>query len=160
MLEFEPGLFIWTTVSFLLLVALLYKVGLPPILAFLAQRERQIAGQLAAAAENQKRSEELVARHNKELADVHRKAEEILTLAREEGRRTRDEIVAKADGEAGVIMERARQDLVREKSAIISEAKSEIVELVAAAAGKIVRQKLTAEHDRALIEKSLQESRG
>ncbi len=153
-------MFIWTAVSFGLLVLLLYKVALPPLLAFLAQREQQIADQLAAAAADQQRSAELLAQHKKELAEVHRKAEELLAQARDEGRKTRDEIIAKAGGEAGLILEKAKQDLAREKSAVLSEARKEIVDLVTAAAGKILRQKLTAEQDRALIERSLQESRG
>ena len=160
MLEFEPGLFIWTTVSFLLLVVLLYKIGLPPILAFLAQREQQIADQLAAAADNQKRSEQLLAEHKKALAAVHQKAELILTESRDEGRRTRDEIIAKANSEAGRVITRAKLDLEREKNEIMTQAKQELVGLVTAAAGKVLRRKLTAEEDRALIEKSLQENRG
>ncbi|MFA5112816.1 MAG: F0F1 ATP synthase subunit B [Candidatus Margulisiibacteriota bacterium] len=160
MLEFEPGLFIWTTVSFLLLVVLLYKIGLPPILAFLAERERQIADQLATAAENQKRSEQVLAEHKKELAAVHQKAELILSESRAEGRRAKDEIVAKANSEADRVIARAKIDLEREKKEVMSQAKQEIVGLVTAAAGKVLRQKLTADQDRAMIEKSLREVRG
>lgn len=160
MLEFEPGLFIWTTVSFLLLVVLLYKIGLPPILAFLAERERRIADQLAAAADNQRRSEQVLAEHKKELAAVHQKAELILAESREEGRRAKEDVLAKANTEADRVLARAKLDLEREKKEVMNQARQEIVGLVTAAAGKVLRQKLTADQDRALIEKSLREVGG
>ncbi|MBN3033459.1 MAG: F0F1 ATP synthase subunit B [Candidatus Saganbacteria bacterium] len=160
MLEFEPGLFIWTVVSFGLLVVLLYRVALPPLLGFLAERERLIAGQLAEAAAGQKQAEQLVAEHKRELAEVHRRAEEIVAKARDEGRAARDEILARASGEADRVLARAQLDLERERTEIMTRARTEIVDLVAAAAGKVIRRKLSAAEDRALIERSLTESRG
>jgi F-type H+-transporting ATPase subunit b len=160
MLEFEPGLFIWTAVSFGLLVLLLYKAALPPLLALLAQREKMIADTLAETAENKERSEQLLAEHRQELAAVHKKAEEILTKARDEGRGTRDEIIAKANSEADRVIARGKLDLEREKNAILTQAKQEIVGLVTAAAGKVLQEKLDPERDRQLIERSIREAKG
>jgi F-type H+-transporting ATPase subunit b len=157
MLEFEPGLFIWTIVSFGLLVVLLYKVALPPLLAFLAQREKMIADSLVEADENRKRSEDLLAEYKKKLAEVHKNAEKIIAGATEEGRKAKDEIISKASHEADRIIEKAKYELVKEKNNILVEAQREIVGLVAAATGRVLQRVITADEDKRLIEQSLKE---
>jgi F-type H+-transporting ATPase subunit b len=157
MLEFEPGLIIWTTVSFALLVLLLYKVALPPLLAFLAQREKMIADSLAQAAADRQESAALLAEHKKALAEVHHKAEQLLNEARAEGRVVRTEIIAKADQEAERLLLKAQAELGKEKEAILREVRESVADLVTLAAGKAVRRLLTAEDDQRIIKESLAE---
>ena len=157
MLEFEPGLFIWTTVSFALLVLLLYKAALPPLLAFLAQREKLIADSLAAAAADRQGSAALLAEHKKALAEVHNKAEQIIQAARVEGVGVRAEIIAKADQEAERLLIKAQTELGKEKEAIMREVRESVADLVTLAAGKALRRLLTAEEDQRIIKESLAE---
>jgi F-type H+-transporting ATPase subunit b len=157
MLEFEPGLFIWTAVSFGLLVLLLYKVALPPLLDFLAQREKMIADSLAAAAADRQESAALLAEHKKALAEVHHKAEQIINEARVEGRGVRAEIIAKAGQEAERLLVKAQAELGKEKETILREVRESVADLVMLAAGKAVRRLLTAEDDQRIIKESLAE---
>lgn len=155
MLDLETGLIFWTTVSFGILVVLLYKVALPPLLNFLAMREKLIADSIAAAEANQHRSEELLNDYKKKLAAVHHTADQVLARAKDEGRKTKDEIVEAASREAGKIIEKTRLDLDREKKEIVASARREVVELVALATGKVLHRVVTPEDNRRLIEESI-----
>jgi F-type H+-transporting ATPase subunit b len=157
MLEFEPGLFIWTAVSFGLLVLLLYKVALPPLLAFLAQREKLIADSLAEAEADRRESAALLAEHQKALAEVHRKAEQIINEARAVGRQEKEGIVATASKEAERLITRAQAELSKEKESILQEARETVAELVTIATGKALRRLVTAADDQKIIKESLEE---
>lgn len=159
MLELETGLFFWTAVSFGILTVLLYKVALPPLLTFLAQREKMIADAIADAAANQSRSEELLVESKKKLAELHHTADKLIAQAREEGRQQREEIVAKADKQADLILERNRLELAREKDNMLRAIRSEVADLVVSAAGKVLGREVGSRDNRRIIEESLKQQK-
>lgn len=159
MLEFEPGLIIWTTISFGILVLLLYKAALPPLLALLAQREKNIADALSEAAANRLAAEKLIEEHRRKLAEIHQAADKILERSKSEGVKLKEEILARAEKQAELLSERARQDLSKEKDKIISEVREHTAEMVAAASAKLLRQKFSLEDNRRLIDESLKEAK-
>ena len=159
MLEFEPGLLIWTTVSFGILVVLLYKVALPPLLAFLSQREKLITDTIAEARLNQKRSEDLLADYRRKLAEANRAADAILKKAREEGRSERAEILEKAGRQAEMILERSRQELAKEKEQIIAEVRGEVAGLVIRAASQVLRREVNPKDNQLIIEEAIKEAK-
>ena len=158
MLEFEPGLIIWTTVSFGMLVLLLYKVALPPILTLLAEREKLVKDSIDQAVANRERSEGLLAEYRDKLARVSDQAEQMIQAAKAEGEKLRMEILERAEKQAEFIAEKSRQDLSREKDKIIAEVRQSTAELVALAAGKVIRRLIKPEDNRRLIEESLLEA--
>jgi F-type H+-transporting ATPase subunit b len=158
MLELETGLFFWTVISFGILVVLLYRVALPPLLAFLAQREKMIADAISEAAENQQRSEELLNKHKKQLAELHQSADKIIDQAREEAHSARAEIISKADRQADIIMEKTRVEIAREKDKILQTVKGEVAEMVITAAGKILKREVTDKDNLRIIEESLRQN--
>lgn len=155
MLQLETGLFFWTAVSFGILTALLYKVALPPLLTFLAQREKMIADAIADAKANQGRSEELLAEHKKKLAELHHTADKLIAQAREEGRQQREEIVAKANKQADLVLEKNRLDLVREKENMLRQIRSDVGEMVVIAAGKILGREVGSQDNVRIIEETI-----
>jgi len=159
MLEFEPGLLIWTTVSFGIMVVLLYKVALPPLLAFLSQREKLITDTIAEAKLNQKKSEDLLSDYKKKLADANRAADAILQKAREEGRGIRTELLEKAGQQAETILERARQELAKEKEQIIAEVRGEVAGLVIRAASQVLRREVNPKDNQVIIEEAIKEAK-
>jgi F-type H+-transporting ATPase subunit b len=155
MFELNPGLMIWTTVSFVLLVALLYRVALPPLLAFLESREKLIADSLVQAAESQKKAEQLLEEHREKIAELHLTADRVIAEAKNEGLKVKKEIIERANQQSGLILERAKQDLVREKGKVLGELKKEFSEMVTGAAGKILRREVKPEDEMEIIEEGL-----
>ncbi|OGB89754.1 ATP synthase F0 subunit B [candidate division WOR-1 bacterium RIFCSPHIGHO2_01_FULL_53_15] len=159
MLEFEPGLMIWTVVSFGLLVLLLYKAALPPILALLAQREKMIADSIELTMKNEKRSEELAAEYREKLNQINQKADRMIDESKKDGEKLKNEILERAEKQAELIALRASQDIARERDKIFAEVRRSTAELVALAAGKVLRKTISPADNRRLIEESLTQAR-
>jgi F-type H+-transporting ATPase subunit b len=155
MLEFEPGLMIWTTLAFGLLVVLLYKVALPPILIFLAEREKLIASSLAEAARGKAESAALLEKQKEELRGVRAQADQILARARDEGDRLKKELVERAGEQSALLAKEAKLDIVREKDKALEAVRSEAASLVALAVGKVLGRTVELKDQQRLIEESL-----
>ncbi len=155
MLQMETGLFFWTAVSFGILVVLLYKVALPPLLAFLAQREKMIADAIADASANQRRSEEMLEEYKKRLSEVHHAADRLIAEAREEGRQQREEIVDKANRQADLIMEKNRLELAQEKENMLRAVRNEVGTLVISAASRVLGREVSDKDNSRIIEEAI-----
>lgn len=157
MFEFEPGLIFWTSVSFGLLVVLLYRIGLPALIEFLKQREKFISETLAEAADTNQRAADTLAENRKQLERVQEQADRILAQAKLEGEKLKSETVAKAEKKAQLIVEQAQQELLQQKDKLTGEVKQKMSELLAAAAGKLLHRVVSVDEHHKLIEQSLAE---
>lgn len=155
MFEFEPGLIIWTTVSFAILVILMYRLALPPIIAVLREREKTITDALSAAEEGRKKSDELLAAYKQKLSEGSATAQKIIDQAKFEGEKLKREIVETGRKNADLLMVRAQEDLKREKEKLVSEIKSETADLIIAAAGKLLRKNIGKAQNIEIIEETL-----
>lgn len=162
--EGEPGLFslnlglyIWTIVVFLVVLAVLRRFAWGPILGAVESREKSIQSAIDEAARLREEAMELLEEHRRQLADSRRQSQQILAEAREAGEQLRRQIEEKARSEGEAMISRARDEIEREKKAALDELRRESVELALAAAGRLVQQKLDAQADRAIIEAFLDE---
>jgi len=155
MLEFEPGLMIWTTLAFGLLVVLLYKVALPPILIFLAEREKLIATSLAEAERAKADNAALLAEQNVQLRGVREQADQIVARARDEGDRLKKEMVQKANEQSAQLAKEAKLEIAREKEKALDAVRNEAASLVALAASKVLGRTVELKDHQRLIEESL-----
>ena len=78
MFKFEPGLIIWTLVSFFILLILLKKVAFPPILQGMKKREETIKQQLDEAQKTKKEAETLMEDYKRQLAEARSEAQKII----------------------------------------------------------------------------------
>ncbi len=158
MLDFEPGLLIWTTVSFGLLVLLLYRIGVPALIAFLNEREKFITDTLDQAKETKKQADAVLAENRKQTEKIQQQADQILAQAKREGDKLKAEAVASAEKKAQLIVEQAQQDLAQQQSKMLTDVKQEMGDLLAAAAGKLLRRVVSEKEHHEMIEQSLSEA--
>ena len=159
MLEIEPGLIFWTTVSFALLVILMYRWALPPLLALLKEREKIISDALLSADETRKRSEDVLASVKQKLTETNETAQKMVEQAKLEGKRMKDEILSVAKREAELLSLQAKEDLQREKNEILSEIKKQTADLIVAAAGRVLGKKIDKNENARLIDESLKNAK-
>jgi F-type H+-transporting ATPase subunit b len=153
----DPGLSVWTIVVFLLVLWVLKRFAWAPILGALDAREAGIRGSIDQATEMRAEAAALLEEHRRQLADARRQAQEIVAESRNAAERLGREIQNKARQEGDRIIERARAEIGREKDAALAEIREEAVELALAAASRLLRERLTDEKDRALVESFLSE---
>lgn len=147
----DLGLSLWTVVIFAGLLFILWKWAWGPILDAVNAREESIRSDLEKAAREREEAERLLAEHKKQLAETHRKAQEILAESRQHGDELRREMEEKAREEGQRIMEGARREIEREKERALDDIRRESVDLALAAASKLMKERLDGEKDRKLV---------
>ena len=148
----DPGLFIWTIVTFLVLLGMLTKFAWKPLLTAMQAREERIARSL----DDAKRATEEMARVTQESAEIvrraHIEANGILATIRTDGERLREELKQKARADAAGIVAAAERQIQAETSRARSELRKEAVDLSIAIASKVLRRNITVEDNRAIID--------
>ena len=153
MLNIEPGLLIWTIVTFLVLLAVLRKVAWRPLLAALEQRESAIRSSLDEAQRARQEAEQLLVENRRILADANREAARILEQGREEAERFRTSMTEQAQTEARRLVDEARREITRERQLAVQDLKSTAAELALVAAGRLLNTAVTdADHRRLVTE--------
>ncbi|MFQ5720064.1 MAG: F0F1 ATP synthase subunit B [Acidobacteriota bacterium] len=148
----EPGLAIWTILTFLLLVFVLGKFAWKPILAILHEREQSIRQALDESRRARDEAESLMEQNRTILADAQNRANELLEQARREAEARRAELVEKTRQDAEALMARSREEIERQQRAAIKEIRGEVADLAMGAAARVVGQSLDGEQHRRLID--------
>lgn len=139
----SSGLLFWMSLTFLVVLCVLWKWGFPVIVNMVAERKAFIDDSLQKAREA-----------NERLANIQKEGESILQEAREkqalilkEAAATRDSIVEKAQQKAHEesvrMLEEARNEIENEKQAAISEIRNQVAKLSILIAEKVVRKNLS-----------------
>jgi F-type H+-transporting ATPase subunit b len=157
MLQFEPGLMVWTIIIFLLLVVLLRKLAWKPIVGALDERTKHIKDSLEKAEAAQLAAENARAEYEAMMAKASKEAQELIARGRKAAEATRDEIVAKAHSESEQLRQRTIKeiDLARQKA--LEEIKHTAAQLSVDIAGKIIGRSLAAKDHQDLIRQALHE---
>jgi F-type H+-transporting ATPase subunit b len=153
----DPGLFIWTIITFLVLVGLLAKFAWKPLLRALQSRQESIRRALDDA---QKAKEELD-RVRIEAAEIIRQARvesgSIFAKARSEADKFGDELRKKAKLEAESIIQNAQQQIQSESRKALQAIRNEAVDLSLMMASKLIKQHITKEDNEKLIAQTLEQ---
>ena len=129
MLDINPGLILWTILTFIILLFILSKVGWKPLVNALQAREQSIRDALQKAEEAKRESERLLAENTAAMARANEETSRILKEGRELAEQMKSEIVAKAREGAKTLMEQAKEDIQREKETALLQLKNEVADL-------------------------------
>src|SRR3954462_5504442 len=157
LVQTDPGLFIWTIVTFLVLLALLAKFAWRPLLEALDTRQNAIRKSLDDAQQARQELERLNAESTQIIARSRQEADAIITQSRADGDRLREEIRQKARPEATLIVKNHERQIQLETSRALEQIRHEAVELSVMIASKIIQRNLTREDNQRLIDEALKQ---
>jgi F-type H+-transporting ATPase subunit b len=157
MLEINPGLIVWTIITFLVVLVILRVLAWKPLLGALHAREEKIRSSLHQAEEAQRRSEELLEQNRRQLAQAEEQAQRIMKEGREMGEKLKAEIIEKADTASRHMLDQAKGEIVREKEAALKELRVEVGDLAIRAAEKILDANLDTPKQRALVDSAIKQ---
>lgn len=157
LLSLEPGMLIWTFLTFGLLLFLLKKIGWKPLLGALENREESIRGDLQKAEDARGEAERLLAEHRALLQHSEAEARGIIEQARGAAEAMKQSIVDTAHEQARQMTEQAKAEIQREKETALSQLRSEVADLAVQAAGKLLDEDLDDERHRKLVERYIAE---
>ena len=156
----DPGLFIWTILTFLVLLALLAKFAWKPLLQALESRADAIRKSLDDAQQAKVELERLHAESGLIIQKARVDADAIVSQSRADGERLREEIRAKARTEADHIVKNAERQIQLETSRALEQIRREAVDLSVMIASKIIQRNLTREDNEKLIDEALKQVEG
>lgn len=147
----DPGLYIWTILTFGVLVLLLRKFAWAPLLAALERREKMIAGAVDDARKAREELERVKVDSAQVLTEARKEAEAIVARARTDSAQLREELRKKAADEASGIVANAERRIQQETAKAIQTVRAEAVDLSLAIASKVLHRSVTKEDNERLI---------
>jgi len=157
LVQADPGLFIWTIITFLVLLFALKKLAWGPLLAALEARQNSIRKSLDDAQQAKQELERLNAESAQIIARARQDADAIITQSRSDGDRLREEIRQKARSEADLIVKNAERQIQLETSRALEQIRHEAVDLSVMIASKIIQRNLTKEDNERLIDEAMRQ---
>ncbi|HRZ28979.1 MAG TPA: F0F1 ATP synthase subunit B [Spirochaetota bacterium] len=159
LLKVDPGLFLWTVITFAVLVLLLWKTAWRPIVDALDARAEKVRGDIENAENARVEAEKVLSVHRQEMAKAKDDAADIIAKGREEAEKMKNEIVEKANKEASTIVDRARKEIDLAKENALSDIKNEVVLLSTEIASKIISKNINPDDQKALVQEALNKMR-
>jgi F-type H+-transporting ATPase subunit b len=153
----DPGLFIWTILTFLVLLWLLAKFAWRPLLQALESRQELIRKSLDDAQEARRELERLHVESAQILKEARVQADAIITQTRSDGERLREEMRQKARSEADTIVRTAERQIQLETARALQQIRHEAADLSVMIASKLIQRNLSKEDNERLIEDALRQ---
>src|SRR5262245_45762491 len=153
----DPGLFIWTILTFLVLLALLAKFAWRPLLTALQNRQDAIKKSLEDA---ERAKEELAKLHQESTKIIQQariEAESIVTKTRSDYERFREELKTKAKEEADTIVRNAQQQIQLQTRQALQQIRHEVADIAVVIATKLLERNLAKEDNDRLISETLRQ---
>ncbi|MDG2139394.1 MAG: F0F1 ATP synthase subunit B [Flavobacteriales bacterium] len=159
MISFDPGLIIWTTIIFTLLLVVLKKFAWKPILHAVDERNQSIKESLQEAEKARIEMSELTTNNEKIMTQARADRDVLLKEARD----MKNEIIAQAkeqaNNEAEKLVSSAREQISNEKMKALTELKNQVADLSIEMAEKVLATELKdAEKQKELVSKALRDN--
>jgi len=153
----DPGLAIWTIITFLVLLWLLAKFAWRPLLRALDARQETIKKSLEDAQQARREMETLSKESDRILRAAHAEAESIVASSRAEAEKLREEIKQKSRTDSEAIVREARRQIETETGRALRQIRGEIADMSVTIASKLIQRNFSTEENSALIEETLKE---
>jgi F-type H+-transporting ATPase subunit b len=157
LLAVEPGLVVWSAITFLLLLLVLRKFAWKPILSAIENRETHIRESIERAEEAQRKADENLKSYQKIMEDARKESREILEKGRMTAETMREEILDKAKEESARMVEKAKKEISLEREKSLDEIRRLAVDLSLAAASKLVERSLKDSDHEKIVEQYIKE---
>jgi F-type H+-transporting ATPase subunit b len=155
LVKLDPGLFIWTIITFLLLFFVLAKYAWKPLIKMLDDREGMIRSSLDDAEKAKLELERLNKESEAITAKARSEAQAILAESKTVAEKVKEDTIAKAKEQAIKISDDAQKQIQVEKDKAITDIKQEVVNLTLSVAEKLINKNLNDADNKLLIEESL-----
>jgi F-type H+-transporting ATPase subunit b len=147
----NTGMAFWTVLIFLILLAVLWRMGWPLILKSVEERERRIQQQLDEAERGRAEAARLLEEQQQLLAAARAEGQEIVSRAKTVALKEREALLAKTHEEQEQLLARARREIASETGKALAAVRREAVDLSLAAASKLIEANLDSEANRRLV---------
>jgi len=157
MLVPEPGLMIWTLITFGVAVLVLSLLAFKPLQKAIDERRQSIQDSIDAAEQTRVEAQRLLEEYKATLAKVRGESEEILERSRTTAGHAKTEIMAEAKVQSERVLAKAHEQIERDTQAALRDIRGQVAELTALATEKVAASSLSAADQQRLIDEALAE---
>src|SRR5262249_23756056 len=143
--------------NFIVFLVVMWQFAFKPVSSMLAERRARIEQGLKDAEQAKRDRETAEQERLATLNEARREANDILARAQKVAQETRDADIAATREELERMRTRATDEIEAEKGRALAELRSEVAELALQAAGRVVRETMTDQRQRRLVEEFLAE---
>jgi F-type H+-transporting ATPase subunit b len=156
-LDVNPGLIIWTVITFIFLLLILKKLAWKPILKSLNEREALIKDSLDKAENARREAEKLIADNKVSILKAEEEAQKIIGQSKEYAEKLKGQILDESKLTAKKMVEDATAEIERKNADAFNKLKNQVAEIAVSAAEKIIRENLDKQKQINLVDKYLDE---
>lgn len=157
LLDVNPGLIIWTIVTFIVLLIILKKVAWKPILSALDQREKDIKDSLEKAEKAKEDAQRILDENQANLAKAEEESKKIIDQSRSYAENIKDQMLKESKEQAKKIIDDAAEEIDRRKDSAFEELKDQVAKIAVNAAEKIMKQNLDADKNKHIVDSYLKD---
>ncbi|MBI3110056.1 MAG: F0F1 ATP synthase subunit B [Ignavibacteriales bacterium] len=155
MFDINPGLMVWTIVTFILLAFVLGKYAWKPLLKSLHDREDAIRDALDQSEKARAEAAELLRQNEKNMARADEEYQKALREGKALAEKLKEEIVTKARQQAQQELQHAKEEIQRDIEAAKQQLRNEVADLAIKAAEKILDENLDPAKQKKLVDSVL-----
>lgn len=152
-LDVNPGLIIWTVVTFLFLLLVLAKVAWKPILKSLNEREKLIKDSLDNAENARKEAEKMIAENKSSIRKAEEEGQKLIEQSREYAEKLKNQLLDESKTQAKKMIEDAAVEIQRKNAEAFNNLKDQVADIAVQAAEKIIKENLDKEKQVNLVNK-------
>ena len=157
LLDVNPGLVIWTIITFVVLLFVLKKVAWKPILTALDQREAAIKESLDKAEKAKEEAQKVLNENKANLAKAEEEAKKLIEQSRQYAEKLKEQLMQDSKVQAQKLITDATAEIDRKKDAAFNELRGQVAEIAINAAEKILRENLDKEKQSQVVNKYINE---
>jgi F-type H+-transporting ATPase subunit b len=157
LLKLDPGLAIWTIISFVLLLLLVKKFAWGPILSSIEERERYLKSSMEEADNARKESRRVAEEQKSILDEAKSEADKVRREAHENSQAFKARCETEALEEKKRIIDSHVAELARMKDSALAELRSTVVDLTVEATRKLIDANLDENKARTLADSYIKE---
>jgi F-type H+-transporting ATPase subunit b len=157
LLDVNPGLIVWTLITFILLLVILKKVAWKPILAALDNREKGIEESLNRAEKAKEEAQKILDENRASLSKAEEESKKIIDQSRSYADDLKDQMLKLSKEQAQKLIDDAAAEIERKKQSAFEELRNQIAEISVNAAEKIMKENIDAEKNKQLVTRYLKE---
>ena len=151
-LKLELGDTLYYLLIFALLLILVGHYAWGPVTDMMEKRRQKVIDDLDQAESDRKRAELLANEREAALKDSKQEATQILSTAKSNAEKTKNQIISQADDEATAIRKKAAEDAKQAKTDALNEARDQVADLSISIAEKLISKNLNEEDQKDLVD--------
>ena len=153
----EPKEIFWQSLSFVILLGLLWKFAYPNVKKTMEARSERIRNNLDEADRVKAEAHTILEEYQRQLADAKNESNRIIEEARQTADQLRKDLVQRAEAEVGELRERSQEEIRAAQERAMSDLQSRVASLAIELAEKVVESSLDRDANLRLIESYIEQ---